>query len=324
MGDNFGLNDSYEYNEFELDSLDADGSYISGAASTDWPRFTVAGKGPINDVVAIKIIEASIPFSWFVFNSVNNTFTITESGGSTSTVTIPIGNYNSSSIGLALNNAFSAIIPPLSSTYTTTYMSLTNTLVFTSSTNTPFYFSFGAGNNIPGVLPNSGNKNPRLFIGFPPGDTTSVTTTGPVQEITSPNTILLSGPSYIYINSVKLGSDVDVYLPGGAFNLGGGKAGPQIAKVPVNTNANGTVIWSDPDPQKWFKYDQLASLNTCDFYLTLGNTTSQVPLQLNGLSFSLKLGVLVALKTNIDRVLPTAQNGRVSRRQGPKRMRPAY
>jgi hypothetical protein len=95
-----------------------------------------------------------------------------------------------------------------------------------------------------------------------------------------------------------------------------------MAKIPVNANTNGVIIWQDPDPQKWFKYDQLQTMNGFDFYLSLGNTTSQLPLQLNGLSFSLKLGVLKQLKTGIDRVIPTAQNGRVSRREGPKRPRP--
>jgi hypothetical protein len=133
---------------------------------------------------------------------------------------------------------------------------------------------------------------------------------------------LVSGPSYLYLNSTKLGSDVDIFLPAGAFNLGGGKAGPQIAKIPVNCNPGGTVMYNDPDPQKWFTYDQLQTLNGFDFFLTLGNG-NQV-MSLNGLSFSLKLGVLRQLKSHVDRVTPTAQNGRVVRREGPKRVRGTY
>lgn len=321
MADSYGLSDNYSYKEFELDSLDADGSYQSGTLATDWPKFTIAGKGPLENVVAIKVLEVTIPFSWDVFNTVNNTFTVTEVGGVTGTVVIPVGNYTSSAISAALTTAFVGI--GLASVYTVTYAGLRNRLIFTSSTNTPFYMSFGAGYNIPGVQPNSGNKNPRLYIGFTPGDTYS-SISGGVQAITTPNAILLSGPSYLYVNSLKLGSDTDVYLPKGAFNLGGGTAGPQICKVPINTNANGVLAWADPDPTKWFKYDQLCTLNACDFYLTLGNTTSQLPLQLNGLSFSLKLGVLIEQKTNLDRVLSTAQNGRVTRREGPKRLRPTF
>jgi len=206
MGDNYGLNDNYEYKEFSLDSLDADGSFINSAASTDWPRFSVAADGALENVVAIKVLEAEISFSWDVFNSVNNSFTITESVGGTKTITIPVGNYTATAIASALTTAF--VTAGTTATYTVTFSSLRNRLVFTSSTNNSFYFSFGAGYNIPGVQPNSGNKNPRLFIGFPPGDTAS-TSVGGVQVITSPNTLLLSGPNYLYLNSQKLGSDMD-------------------------------------------------------------------------------------------------------------------
>ena len=319
MGDNFGLNDNYEYFEFSLDSLDADSAYSSNSLSTDWPVFSVAAKGPLQDIVAIKILEVQIPFSYYVFNSVNNTFTITETTGGTKTITIPVGNYTGDSLASALQTAF--VTAGTTATYTVAFVSNTAVLTFTSDSNSNiFSFNFGAGLGIPGVKPNSGNKNPRLWIGFPPGTTTSASN-GTVQAITSPNAVLVSGPGYIYVNSVRIGSDVDVYLPTGAFNLGGGKAGPQMAKIPVNTNPGGIILWQDPDPQKWFKYDQLQTLNGFDFYLTLGNTTSQLPLQLNGLSFSLKLGILRQLRNNLDRVTPTVNNGRVSRREGPKRPR---
>jgi hypothetical protein len=321
MGDNYGLNDSYEYLEFSLDSLDADCAFNGASASTDWPSFTVAAKGPLQDVVAIKVLEAQIPFSWYVFNSVNNTFIITETTGGSKTITIPVGNYTGSGLATALTTAF--VTASTTATYTVTFDStLLTKFKFTSNSNVNvFTLTFGAGYGIPGVQPNSGNKNPRLWLGFPPGDTTS-TSISSLQTIVAPNVALLSGPGYLYVNSQKLGSDIDVYLPNGAFNLGGGKAGPQMAKIPVNCNAGGVVVWQDPDPQKWFKYDQLQTLNGFDFYLSLGNTTSQLPLQLNGLGFSLKLGILRQLKNTIDRVTPTAQNGRVSRRDGPKRPRP--
>lgn len=321
MGDNYGLNSNYEYKEFSLDSLDADGPFMSSAVSTDWPRFTIAADGPVENIVAMKILEAEISFSWDVFNSSNNQFTIKETIGDPKTVTIPVGNYTATEIAEALTLAF--VTAGTLSTYTVTFSKLRNRLVFTSSSNNPFYFNFGAGFNIPDVKPNSGNKNPRLFIGFPAGDTFS-STVGGVQVITSPNVLLLSGPNYLYLNSSKLGTDMDVYLPSGAFNLGGGKSGPQIAKIPVNCNTNGVIIWSDPDPQKWFKFKTMVTLSNFDFYLTLGNTTSETPLKLNGLGFSIKLGILKETLNNSERVLPTSQNGRVSQREGPKRIRPTY
>jgi hypothetical protein len=186
---------------------------------------------------------------------------------------------------------------------------------------TPFSFSFGAPSGIPGVQPNSGNKNPRLYIGFPPGITTSELNGGGRYEMWTPNCELVSGPNYIYINSSKLGSDIDQNLPAGAFNLGGGKAGPQIAKIPVNVNPGGIIYWQDPAHEYFFTYDQLQSINSFDFYLTLGNTTSQIPLQLNGLGFSIKLGIIERKMNRTDNTMGTAANGRVVKRDGPKRIR---
>ena len=329
MGDNFGLNDNYEYYEFQLDSLDATSSYTTTAAATDWPLFEVAAKGPLENIAAIKILEVQIPFSWYVFNSVNQTFLLTEPGFPAVTVTIPIGNYTADQLTGLLGTALTAVSPS-SHTYTVTYNPNLQKFSFYNnhSTTVPFTFTFGAPAGIPGVQPNSGNRNPRLWIGFPAGSTTSQTfvQNGPHKGdiLLAPNAQLVSGPNYLYLNSAKIGSDMDVYLPAGAFNLGGGKAGVQIAKIPITDNSSGIIYWKDPDPQKWFRYDQLQSLNTFDFYLTLGNTTTQTPLQLNGLSFSLKLGILKRQENNVDFGYGSAVNGRVYKREGPKRIRGAF
>ena len=241
-GNNFGLNDSLKYYEFELDSLDNSGSYNSSASPTDWPMFLIGGKSPLSNIAAIKIIEVQIPFSWYVFNSGNNTFTLTEiSGGTaTATVTLPIGNYTSTQLAANLAAALIAASPN-SSTYTVTFNVATQKFVITNTTGgavTAFSFTFG--------LPtNSGNVNPRLYIGFPGGVTSST-----ALVITSPNVVEASGPNYIYVNSVRIGQMTNLYLPKGAFNLGGGNAGPQMAKVPVTVQPGGIIYWQDPGKQK--------------------------------------------------------------------------
>jgi len=63
-GNNFGLNDSLKYYEFELDSLDNSGGYSAGSSATDWPIFLIGGKSPLYNIAAIKIIEVQIPFTW--------------------------------------------------------------------------------------------------------------------------------------------------------------------------------------------------------------------------------------------------------------------
>lgn len=315
MSGDYGLSDNYEYYEFALDSLDASYSNQAGTASSDWPVFEVAGKGPLKDIVAIKILDAQIPFSWYVFNSVNNSFLMRVDAGVDQVITIPIGNYTAASLAVALQGAIVAVFGAF---YTVNYSVSKQKFLFTKTggAGTEFTFTFGAPAGLPGVQPNSGNTNPRLWIGFPPGSTTSV---AGVME--APNCDLVSGANYLYVNSSRIGSDVDMYLPQGAFNLGGGKAGPQMSKIAINTNPGGVITWVDPDPQKWFKFDQLQSLNTMDFFLTLGNTTSEYPLKLNGLGFSLKLGVLKLQRMSLDIVDSTQQNGRIARREGPKRLR---
>ena len=132
-------------------------------------------------------------------------------------------------------------------------------------------------------------------MGFPGGTTSSTGLT-----LVSPNVVLISGPNYLYVNSRTIGQLADLYLPQGAVNLGGGNAGPQMAKIPVNVVSGNVIFWQDPDPQKWFDVENLPLLNRVDFYLTLGNTTTQIPLRLNGLSFSIKLGVLTNTFTHND------------------------
>jgi hypothetical protein len=311
-GNNYALNDSLRYYEFELDSLDASGSNLAGAASTDWPVFLLGGKQPLTNVAAIKILEVQIPFSWYVFcpentqpNANGTQWTLNETGGVTNAYPlITTGNY-SGGAGLAaeLQTALNAV----SSNYVVTYSSRTQKMTFTTSKAgvSAFTFSFGAPTN-------SGNTNPRLYMGFPGGTTASSGLT-----MVSPNVTLSSGPNYLYVNSSRLGSLTSLYLPQGAFNLGGGNAGPQLAKVPVTGNSGDIIYWQDPDPQKWFDLESLPLLNQVDFYLTLGNTTTQVPLRLNGLSFSLKLGIVTNEFVHNDLSGGLAHNDRVVKRMRP-------
>ena len=308
---NFGLNDDLRYYEIELDSLDALNSAGPNSASTDWPLFYLGGKENLRDIAAIKIIEAQIPFSWYVFNSGNNTFLLTETGGS-ATVTLPIGNYTAAQLATLMGTALTAASPG-SYTYTVVFNGPTQTFSFYNNavSTSPFSFTFG--------LPtNSGNVNPRLYIGFPGGVTSSqsfvMTGTPAGNLLVSPNASLVTGPNYVYVNSAKIGQLTNIYLPKGAFNLGGGNSGPQMAKIPVNVLPGGVTFWQDPDPQKWFDVENLQQLDQIDFFLTLGNTTTQVPLQLNGLSFSLKLGVLLNKQNHND---VTGLHGRVVKRMRP-------
>jgi hypothetical protein len=330
MGDNFGLNDRYEVFELWLDTLDAtisndNTSEQSGVNPQNWARFLIGGDGPISNAVAFKVLEAQIPFTYYVFNTLNNHFYMTEVGGTQVSVTIPVGNYTASDMmtsALGLNilpNALNAA-SIMGNTWTVTYNPHTYKFTFIAST-TDYLFTFGVGYGT-SQQPNSGNSNPRLYIGFPPGITSSTS-----KIIEAPNAVALSGPDYLYLNSSKIGPQIHGYLPQGAVNLNGGVSGPQIAKIPVNVNPGETIYWQDPSPMMWFFLDSDVSMTSIDLYLSLGNLGNPNgvrALDLNGRSFSVKIGILREIMNTSSKAPSTLGGGRVTQKMGPKghRFRP--
>ncbi len=277
MPGSYGLNSELQYYEIELDSLDNSGPNRTGESASNWPRFELSR--PLENVAAIKIIEATIPFTYHVITPTNQTFSLTELSGGSRLVTLPVGNYDANTLSTALAAALTSASAN-SYNYTVTYNAQTYKLKIVSSSGALFTLNFG--------LPtNAGNVNPRLYIGFPGGDTQSQLN----GELTTPNAILITGANYIYVNSSNLGPDTKLFLPLGAKNLSVQGVGPQVGKIPVNCLPGSTIFWQDPDPQKWFNLEDRSNIPSLDFYLTLGNTSTV--LDLNGLGFSLKVGVLL-------------------------------
>lgn len=284
MGDFGGLSESYKYYEFELDALDfsakANGSYDI----LDWPLFQIGGKRPLQDVCAIKILEVQITFSFYVYNENNNTFLLNEVGFPNQVVTIPIGNYTVTNFVTVLGAALTAA-SGLGKTYTVTDNDTLQKLTIENGSvvSTPFSLTFGTSTD-------TGNNNPRLFIGFTPGTTSSINLAATYDYIVAPNVYSITGPNYLYVNSASVGNLTNLYLPKGADNLGRGNSGPQMAKIPITVQPGGIIFWSDPDPGKWFDLENLPSLTEIDFYFTMGNSSHVV--KMNGQNFSLKVGLL--------------------------------
>lgn len=289
---NWGLNNTYDYYEFAIDSLDNSGSGNGGISALNWPSFFVGGKNPLTRVKGMKIISAEIPFSYYVFTSSNNTFELSTTGvGAWVRVTIPPGNYTKDSILPVLKGLIDGA---LAVTSTVTYNSTTMKLEFTGG---PYFFRF-----IEDVL-----ASPRLWLGFAAGVTGGTT-------FSATNVALLSGPNYLYINSTLFGQLTHNYLPTG-FSSTNGNTGPQIAKVPVTCDSGEIIYYTDPDPQKYFDIGDSNTIQKIDFYLSAG--TSEDVLDLNGLSFSLKMALLVE-KMNMDE----SQSGLMGQDRVVKRMRP--
>ncbi len=269
-----------EYTEIYIDS--SDGITVNPTyASTDWASFRFVT--PLQRIAKMKVIEAEIPFSYYVINNENNQFTLAEPA--TATVTIPVGNYSSTTLPTVLGSAMTAVSPG-ARTYTVTYNTTSQKLLITASAGT---FSISV------------NSQLQLILGMAPINASSGTT------LVAPNVAQITGPNYLYLNSDTLGPSFQTYLPSTAPNFSPSK-GPQLARIPVNTNPGDIIYYNDPAPEKWFDTQNLLQLNTLELYFTLGNTTQKV--RFNGQPFSIKLGLLLYPDVN-NRVKQNASNSGV-------------
>ncbi len=309
MSDTYGIANDYLYSEYFLDSYDNSGRANIDYRATDWPRFELGGKIPLKGVVAIKFISAEIPFSYYIFKSSNNTFRLSENGGANITITIPVGNYTSGEMTSLLGSLLTAA-SGVGATYVVTISNQTNKLKFTGSGGTlaNFILTFGS-------VGGTGNTSPRLYLGFEGGPTSSTGLT-----LVSTNAVNLSGANYLYLNSLAIGSLLDCNLPFGSVNLGGGNGSIQVARIPVNVAPGGTILYNDPIPDFWFDVGSLENLQSFDLYLSLGNqgsTATITPVELNGLNFSVKIGILRKKLTDDKTQGGGYDQGRVVKRSRP-------
>jgi hypothetical protein len=236
---NYGLNDQFAYYEYEFDSSDAIQPFDSTNLSTDWPQFTFIRV--LKDIAAIKILEAQIPFTWYVFNENNNTFWLAEGLFPFVAVTIPVGNYNSTSLAAVLGTALTAAG---TQTYTVTFLGSSSTeptlnkfrITSNVAIGGSFILTFGPtikeGSEIKSYLGMSSVVGSTVAAGVDPA------------TLTSPYTVNVTGPNYVYINSSQIGALTSLFIPDGLGPKGGW--GPQMAKIPVDVQPGGIIYWKDP------------------------------------------------------------------------------
>jgi hypothetical protein len=276
-------------------------------ATTDWPLFDLSR--PLGDIAFLKILEVQIPFTWYVFNNQNNTFQLLETS-SQHTITIPEGNYSASSLITVLSSLMTSA-SQFAFGYVVTYSSTTQKFTITTPGGPQFTCQF-TGSQV-----TEGNRDPSIMLGANASQNSTVV--GLDSVLVMPNAALVTGPNYLYLNSQKMGTLTNMYLPEGAENLG--SLGPQMAKIPISCQPGGVIFWQDPAPQHWFRVDLNQNLPQIDFYFSLGNWNNQIPLKFNGVSFSLKLGMLIDERSDSERLSGQIQDGFVIARQGPKRRR---
>jgi hypothetical protein len=285
----FGVADNLRYNEWYADSFERSTGTLNN------PTFVF--DTPLENIQGFKVLEVQIPFSYYVIDTFNNTFTLTEPvGGGPFTVTLVPGNYTISTMTTELERALDDSLG--AGDYTVTYSSSTQRFTVTSNVPEAFVLTFG-------VAPtDDGTTNPRLWLGFAAGDNTA--TAGGV--LVAPFVARMSGPDYLYLCSSRLGMLNNLTLRRGTLP----QSGPIIARIPVDVNPGGVIVWRDPDPGKYFEVDT-ALVNVVDLYLVAGSDTAHAPLDLQGASFAVKLAFVTSDSTSTKRPAGTQLGGRAKR-----------
>lgn len=259
------MENAYDYVELYLDSKDSV-QYNVALGGFDRDNALFRFETPFENIAGFKVLEAEIPFSYFVINQ--QTFTLTETGNPPAQVFFAAGNYTATQLATYLGTQLSAA-SPTASTYTVTFSPTTGRFTITST----FFGGFSLSNMTDRLTTALGTYNGALSVG-------NTYICGRVAELT--------GPNYIYINSLKLGPVVKTRLAQSAPNGFGQGRGPQIAKIPMTVNFNEVSHYIDPMPTKWFDLENLLTLDSLDLYCTLGRENDYI--RFNGPSFSLKIG----------------------------------
>lgn len=323
------IDPQYEYHEFYLDSKDATNSISTDISSLNWPVFNLAS--PLKDVVSFKVLEAQIPLSYSI--TAGTSFIIryypqyTEGtplpAPLTKTITLPtVGTLSGEQIATYISSQiinFPVNTPGWEKNGAggqDTFLVCTFESSLSSQTGLP-YFKFEPNDHAAtsGTLVQQdfeillSDQRSQDVLGFADGVINKCLEFGKspatlisqglpaayLKSLQSTRPTLITGAPYIYVTSNAIGNACQTYLPLGAKLLGGGVSSPQIAKVPVSNEVMGQwLIWQDSNPA-WFDVDTIATLSQMDVFLQLGNYGGYIDFQ--GLSFSLKLGVLVRRNT---------------------------
>lgn len=272
------LSNTFEYVELNLDSWDSsaagNSAFENSTSPTNqlqysWPQFYFTRKNLV--IAGLKILSAEIPFVFDTVSSGNNTFQFTLAGTPT-TITIPAGTYTGTTLAAQLQTLIQVVSPGF--------------LVTWSDTTLRFTFTFSGGAVTWGFIFPAGRQSAYSLMGFLPNSTTTFTGNG---SIVSPTVASPTGPYYLYLNSRTIGSLINFNLADNAAN----GSGPEMCRIPVNVNFGGVILYTDPDPEKYFDFFTGNQFNSFDFYLTLGSDQTQKPLDMKGAPWSLKIGLLV-------------------------------
>ena len=185
-------------------------AYIDSSTRTSGTpsNFNTTIELPPNNFDRVCLLQASIPKSWYLFDSTNNTFILREVdqvapfGTYNLNITIPVGNYNrinlASIVTILLNTASASISAgPYTNTYKITYPS-------SSQTNTNKYTYTSTSTSGPTLKTSSfifSSNNCCIPFGFLNSSNNSFTQVSLIGTLISINAINLSSKIRLYIKS---------------------------------------------------------------------------------------------------------------------------
>lgn len=211
---------------------------------------------------AIKVQSFVLPLSYYLVNSTNNKLTLLKSSVTTS-YTVPIGNYNITTLLTALNSLLA------SDGYTCSYSS--TTLLFTI-THSSLSFSLVSTSTI------------QKLIGFRTGTNYASTST----VLTSPLVINLSGDNnMLYVDLTNIQT----------FNMSSRDGNrTSILKSIANTNREGDLlIWINQTDAKSYLQDEVLTF----FHIRILGEDIYTPVNLNGQDWNMTLVVEIIPKENL-------------------------
>lgn len=250
----------------------------------------------IPDCVALKLVSASVPFSYNVIDGTNNQFLILKTNDTGLFIknfylcTIKPGTYNSVNLipelesALATSVSTSGSVVDISS-YFTVWVDTTNSLLTfyapqVGGVNVNFYiaFTYISGITITGTETRTSINSVENILGFTDGsqlfvdaatttlydNTETAYTTG--TYVTSANSISLTGELSLFLHS-NLGSDIHGCVRNAT------NANDLLAAIPVNNNYQGTIDFNDISDDKIIFSKRTIGTQPLKFYWTLGNRT---------------------------------------------------
>ena len=145
-------------------TLDIDSGERDPVSYSNPADYVVKLKTPVYEVTKISLISARIHNSQFLIHSRNNQMEVLTNGGSTQTVTIPVGNYSGQELADAVKLNCAVITGA-------TFNKTTNAITFTCNSG-DFTFKFYSGIN--GYNTNvTGYTTPHDILGLPASDISS-------------------------------------------------------------------------------------------------------------------------------------------------------